>query len=152
MTYKKILIPVLLFAALINIRAAEEKYGKEITIKEITPLSNLLAHPEKYINKTILIEGKIIDVCSEKGCWIDIAGESENQKIKVKVEDGVIVFPQDSKGKTVLIQGILIPVAGETCSSEPTEKTECSMGSSSCCTKSKKEKIYQINCSGAVIK
>jgi len=149
---KKILLPILFFVTIINIKAADEKYGNEITLKEKTPLSAVLIHPDKYEGKTILVEGKIVDVCAEKGCWINIAGGKENEKIKVKVEDGVIVFPQDSKGKTVLVQGILVPVAEKACPSESTEKTGCSMESGNCCSKNKKETIYQIQGLGAVIK
>jgi hypothetical protein len=146
--FKKILLPVLFFVTIINITAADEKYGKEITLKEKTPLSAILSSTDKYEGKTVLVEGKIVGVCQDKGCWIDIAGEKENEKIKVKVEDGEIVFPKDAKGKTVLVQGIVVPVAEPTCEME----TSCGSGAGGCCSKNKKEKVYQIKGLGAVIK
>ncbi len=149
MVRNKFLISFLLIISFIIIRAAEEKYGKEITLKEKTAVSAILAEPEKYDGKTILIEGTVVGVCTSRGCWIDIAGENENEKIKVKVEDGVIVFPQDAKGKTAIVEGILSPVEGESCSDEHAENSE----EESCCSKEQKaKKVYQIKGLGAVIK
>ncbi len=149
MNKNKFLIIVFLLTALLTVRASEEKYGKEITLKEKTAVSALLTDPEKYNGKTILIEGTVIGVCSSRGCWIDIAGENENEKIKIKVEDGVIVFPQDAKGKTAIVEGVLSPVEGESCGDEHAESNE----EDSCCSKeTKAKKVYQIMGLGAVIR
>ncbi len=148
MIRNKLLISFLLITSFIIIRAAEEKYGKEITLKEKTSVSSLLSDPEKFEGKTILVEGTVVGVCSSRGCWIDIVGENDGEKIKVKVEDGVIVFPQDAKGKTALVEGVLSPVAGEACDDEHSESEE----GGSCCSKEAKTKVYQIQGLGAVIK
>ena len=79
------------------------KLGKEITIKEKTSISKILSAPAKYEGKTVVVEGEVLGVCEDKGCWIEIAGSKKDEKIKIKVEDGVIVFPQDAKGKTALV-------------------------------------------------
>jgi hypothetical protein len=92
---------------------AEEKLGKSLTLKEKTSVSKILSSPAKFEGKKVLVEGKIADVCQEMGCWIDIAGEKEGEKIKVKVVDGEIVFPKDSKGKTVLVEGVIEKVTAE---------------------------------------
>jgi len=47
----------------------------------------------------VLIEGTIVDVCTNIGCWIELRGEASGQKIRVKVEDGEIVFPVTIRGK-----------------------------------------------------
>jgi hypothetical protein len=41
-----------------------------------------------------------------KGCWIEIKDFDTNQVIRVKVQDDVIIFPQDSKEKKVVVNGI----------------------------------------------
>jgi len=41
----------------------------------------------------------------KRGCWINVAGDKEFQTIRIKVEDGVIVFPMTDKGKKVVAEG-----------------------------------------------
>lgn len=97
---------ILFFAFSISLYAGVKKYGKKISLKEKTKISTIIENPEKYDGKRILIEGKIVDVCETRGCWIKIAGEKDFQSIKFKVEDGVIIFPLDSKGKKILAEGV----------------------------------------------
>jgi hypothetical protein len=86
----------------------KRKYGKEITLKEKTKISEILANPEKYDGKRLLVEGPIVDVCKERGCWIKIGGDKEFESLRFKVEDGVIVFPLDIKGKSAVAEGVLL--------------------------------------------
>ncbi len=91
-----------------DIFAMEGKvYGKGITLKKPTPVSEILANPEPFVGKTVMIQGTVVSVCSHRGCWMDIASDVPFQKIQVKVADGEMVFPLDSKGKKVMAEGIL---------------------------------------------
>jgi hypothetical protein len=67
----------------------------------------------KFEGKTVLVEGKILGVCKEKGCWLDIAGEKENEKIRIKAVEHEIVFPKDALGKTALVEGVFAQVKKE---------------------------------------
>ena len=93
----KKLIAIVILISVVYIHA-EEKLGKTITLKEKTSVSKILSSPAEFESKTVLVEGIILDVCEDKGCWIEIAGTQKDEKIKVKVEDGVIVFPKKAKG------------------------------------------------------
>lgn len=86
---------------------AKKKYGKEITLKEPTKISEIVAHPEKFDGKRVLVSGPIVDVCKERGCWIKIGSDKEFESIRFKVQDGVIVFPLDLKGKSAIAEGIV---------------------------------------------
>lgn len=86
---------------------AVKKYGKPLTVKEKTKISDILASPDKYNGKKVKVEGAIVGVCEKRGCWINIAGDKEGQKLRFKVEDGVIVFPMSAKGKTAVAEGIV---------------------------------------------
>lgn len=146
----KKLIAILILISVVYIHA-EEKFGKAITLKEKTPVSKILSSPENFVGKTVLVEGKVLGVCEDKGCWIEIAGSKKDEKIKIKVEDGVIVFPQDAKGKTALVQGVVAPVKAEGCDEK--EMAEKKDGEDAgCCSKDKTKKAYQIEGIGAVIK
>jgi hypothetical protein len=87
--------------------ASKKKYGKEITVKETTKISEIIANPEKFEGKRVLVKGPIVDVCKERGCWIKIGSDKEFESIRFKVEDGVIVFPLDIKGMTAAAEGIV---------------------------------------------
>jgi hypothetical protein len=87
-----------------------EKYGREISLTEKNKISDILSNPENYVNKNVLVEGEILDVCSMAGCWMEIKSDSENQKIKVKVKDGDIVFPVEAKGKNAVVEGTVYKI------------------------------------------
>ena len=42
-----------------------------------------------------------------KGCWIDILEGESGETVRFKVEDGVIVFPVEAKGREVVAEGVL---------------------------------------------
>ena len=87
--------------------AAVKKYGKPLTLKDTTKVSDIYANPDAFNGKRVKVQGPIVDVCSMKGCWIAIASDKEFQSIRFKVDEGVIVFPMDSKGLTATVEGVL---------------------------------------------
>lgn len=99
---------VLVMLAFGSAQAGEgTKYGKPLTLKKTTKVSEILANPEKFNGKKVLVEGAIVGVCEERGCWIKVASDKEYQAIQFKVEDGVIVFPLDAKGKNAVAEGVV---------------------------------------------
>jgi len=80
-------------------------YGAEITLKEKTKISDILADPESYLDQTVLVEGEILEVCPMMGCWMELKSDDGEGMIKVKVKDGEIVFPVEAKGSTALVEG-----------------------------------------------
>jgi hypothetical protein len=63
-----------------------------------------LAHPDDYAGKTVQVKGKIVEVCQMMGCWMDLIGDG-GQKLRIKVNDGEIVFPKDAAGKAAVAVG-----------------------------------------------
>jgi hypothetical protein len=105
---------LILVAAAAWVRAGES-YGSGVKVAEATPISKILADPDAYVGKTVRIEGKVLDVCPMKGCWMELAGEDGKESLKVKVDDGVMVFPVTSKGKLAVAEGTVeaIPMTKE---------------------------------------
>ncbi len=97
----------LLFITSSLIAAPTKKYGKKLSVKQVTKVSDILATPEKYDGKKVLVEGTIVNVCKKRGCWMEIGSEKEFESIRFKVEDGVMVFPLDAKGKKARAEGIV---------------------------------------------
>lgn len=87
--------------------AGATTYGKPLTVKETTKVSDILANPEQYDGKRVKVEGAVVDVCQMRGCWIKIAGDKDFESITFKVDDGVITFPMSARGKTALVEGIV---------------------------------------------
>jgi len=44
-------------------------------------------------------------VCKKRGCWIQVSDPDSGKGIRIKVEDGVIVFPLESMGHRASAQG-----------------------------------------------
>jgi RecJ-like exonuclease len=87
--------------------AGAQKLGKGVEIATATPVKALLSDPEKYLGKEVRVEGEITKVCQMQGCWILLKDASSDDPIRVKVNDGEIVFPKDGVGKKVVVQGKL---------------------------------------------
>jgi hypothetical protein len=108
---KKALILVFLVAFIGTVN--DEKLGTGVSLKDVTPIADVVKNPEAYVGKTIRIDGTATAVCQHMGCWMAV---SENDKadaptVRLKVEDGVIVFPVSAKGKSVSAQGTFERIA-----------------------------------------
>ncbi len=106
---KKLIVFLFLFISMAAY-SQTDKYGKELSLTEKTSISKILSQPEEFIGKTVLVEGEVLDVCSMAGCWMELKSDAENQKIKIKVKDGDIVFPVEAKGKSALVEGTVYKI------------------------------------------
>lgn len=99
------------FAAAGSIAAADgagQVYGSRAAAAEQVATLELLNNPEKYVGKTVRVEGRISAVCPRRGCWIDIVGEGDSRSLRFKVDDDVIVFPLETQGKSVVAEGVFV--------------------------------------------
>ncbi|HYO14052.1 MAG TPA: DUF4920 domain-containing protein [Thermoanaerobaculia bacterium] len=105
----------LVLAVLPVLAAAEKDYGKGVTLTEPTSVAKILADPDAWVGKTVRIEGKVMDVCPMAGCWMELEEGDGAAKLRVKVDDGVIVFPVTAKGKLAVAEGVVesIPMTRE---------------------------------------
>ena len=92
--------------------AKEKKYGTPLTLTEVTKISDIYASPDKYDGKRVQVQGPIVDVCAEMGCWLALGSDTATQVLRFKVEDGVIVFPMSVKGMKAKVEGILTVTKG----------------------------------------
>lgn len=83
------------------------QYGEALTLTETTSISDVLAEPDAYVGQHLRVEGTVTGVCEQQGCWIAVAGENEGEQLRVKVEDGVIVFPQTALGCHARVEGVM---------------------------------------------
>ena len=91
---------------MLNKKNPEGQYGEVISLEMSTSIDSIFSNPEKYIGSNIMIEGTISEVCPLRGCWIVVDDKESDSSIRVKVTDGVIVFPLSSIGYEARVEGI----------------------------------------------
>ena len=87
---------------------ADEKLGAGVTLPEATSIKALYESPEKFVGKTVRVDGVVTGVCEMMGCWMAIAESADSKMVvRFKVEDGgPIVFPIKARGKQASAQGV----------------------------------------------
>jgi hypothetical protein len=86
------------------------KLGGPLALKDSVPVGKVTAAPEGYVGKTIQVKGKITEVCQMMGCWMSLADADTGKLIRIKVNDGDMVFPKDSVGKMAVAEGKLVKI------------------------------------------
>jgi len=86
--------------------AGEVKLGAPLTLKKQTAIANLEAKPADYLGKTIQVKGKVAEVCTKMGCWMNLVDPKTNALARIKVKEGEIVFPKDAPGRIALAEGV----------------------------------------------
>ena len=105
-----LLLSLCLLGAAPLLRADAKSYGAGVKLAETTSVAKILANPDAYVGKKVRIEGRVADVCPMKGCWMELSEGNEGHgasKLRVKVNDGVIVFPVTAKGKLAVAEGVV---------------------------------------------
>jgi hypothetical protein len=141
----KALIAAAVVALVVPIAAEDTKLGAGVTLKDATPIASITAKPATFVGKTIRVDGVATAVCTHMGCWMAIAPESQPDAptVRLKVEDGVIVFPVSAKGKKVSAEGVFEEVKGEENKEAAGEHAK---------KDPKASKQYQIKATGALIR
>ena len=103
------LLPAFLFATGLCL-GATLNLGSPLTLKQPDSVDKIASAPASYAGKTIQVKGKIIEVCQMMGCWMNLADPETGKLLKIKVNDGDIVFPKDSIGKLAIAEGKLVKI------------------------------------------
>ena len=110
---KTVILALLLIVAAPAL-AEEAKLGKGVTIKQATPIAALVARPEEYVGKTVRVDGVARAVCAEMGCWMSVVvddADPSSPTVRLKVDEGTIVFPMSAKGRKVSAEGVFEAIA-----------------------------------------
>ena len=79
-----------------------ERYGVNITEKGVVNTKDILTNPDKYLNQTVRLEGKIVRECPS-GCWFYL--EDETGTIYVDINPSGLSIPP-KVGKKVVVEGV----------------------------------------------
>jgi len=103
---------LILSMALIAMAAApvmagdSESYGDGVTLDEAVAIDVLLENPNDFVGRKVRVDGVITAVCKKRGCWMQVTDQESGNGVRIKVEDGVIVFPYTSMGREAQAEGI----------------------------------------------
>ncbi len=103
----RILVPALILTATSLVAGDTKAYGKPLTLKQETKISEIMASPESFKGRKVRVRGTVTGVCEERGCYLNLKSDKKFQEIMFKVDDGVIVFPADSLGREAVAEGIV---------------------------------------------
>ena len=107
-----VFVAVALIALAAGLQAAETTYGAGVKLAAATPIKDLYASPEKFVGKTLRVDGVVTSVCTEMGCWLAIgAADNPDQAVRFQADhDGKIVFPITLKGKPASAEGVFVKI------------------------------------------
>lgn len=152
----RVLLTCLLLFGVAAVAGDVATYGEPLTEDvEIVPISKLYASPDDYAGKTVKVEGRVIAVCAKRGCWMELAGDEEFQSMRIKVTDGVIVFPMESMGKVAVAEGVFtkIEIPAHAGATDPEHKcTEKHEGEEAAASSCQPKTAFQIMGTGAEIR
>jgi hypothetical protein len=87
--------------------AARKKFGEPIVAGEALALSNVLAKPDDFANRTVTVEAKVRRNCTRRGCWMELseALDPSLPGCRVTFKDYGFFVPLDSAGSKARVQG-----------------------------------------------
>lgn len=104
-----VLLVVLAFGG--GLLAQAGKTGAPVDVLKATKVSDLYVSPEKFVGKTIRVDGVVTSVCTEMGCWVAVKDLVTDQTVRFQADhDGKIVFPLTMQGKAGSFQGEFIKI------------------------------------------
>ena len=103
--------PTLLFFLVLLALAARaseaphaREFGAGLKLAQTTELAAVLADPEAHAKAPVLIEGRLTDLCTKKGCWTVLADGAA--AVRVRFHDYGFFLPQDALGARALVEGV----------------------------------------------
>jgi hypothetical protein len=83
-----------------------EKLFGGVTLTSSTPIAEINANPASFEGKVVRVEGFIVTICQEQGCYVTLQSPDAEQ-LNLKVTDGVLDFRQHaSLGQYAIGEGI----------------------------------------------
>ncbi len=141
----KALLAIGMLALVAPLTAGETRLGTGVNLKETTAIKALVEQPSAYVGKTLRIDGVATAVCTHMGCWMAVAAEGDDKgpTVRLKVDDGVIVFPVTAKGRMVSAEGVF-EVVGSGAESKEAANEHAKHDA-------KASQTYQLKATGAII-
>ncbi|MFC1743536.1 DUF4920 domain-containing protein [Candidatus Riflebacteria bacterium] len=90
---------------LLNAKNPVKDMGAPVKKEKVIKISKILGEPDQFLGKEVTVSGLIVDVCPKRGCWMKLASDKKFQTLRIKVQDGVMVFPLSARGRQAVVRG-----------------------------------------------
>ena len=97
----------LIATALCSFASEPMKLGKPLTLASPRTVASVVEQAAALVGETVQVRGKVTEVCQMMGCWMALKDTASEAMLRVKVNDGDIVFPKESVGKMAVAEGKL---------------------------------------------
>ena len=81
-------------------------YGAPFALTEVKTAAEVLGAPATFADQTILVEGKVTDVCQKAGCWMVITDDQTTMRVLMK--DHAFSVDKGGTGARCRVEGQLI--------------------------------------------
>jgi hypothetical protein len=105
--FTTVLVIVALCAGFAFAAPVTKTFGKAPSLTEATAISKLNSEPQTFVDKDVLVTGKVVNMCQEKGCWVEIEA-ADSSRILCKSFGDKVTFSKDVMGQTIQLQGKLV--------------------------------------------
>ena len=78
----------------------------------VTP-ENFQEFAVNNVGKEVEIKGLVVHVCKHGGKKLFVVGEDPEKRVKITTSDKVSVFQPELEGSTIMVEGIIEPIAEE---------------------------------------
>jgi len=76
----------------------------------IVSVDSVQKNPEKYFDRVIALQGRVIHTCKVSGKKMFLAGSDEQNLIRVNAGDNISRFDESLQGEIVIAKGVLTPI------------------------------------------
>lgn len=91
----------------------------------IVSVDSVQKNPEKYFDKAISIQGRVIHTCKVSGKKMFLAGSDEQNLIRINAGENISRFDESLQGEIVIAKGVLTPITEPVVDKEKDGKTAC---------------------------
>jgi len=93
-----------------NKEASTKTEGQEAGVK--VEFAALSASPDDYVGKNIVVEGKVVHVCTHSGKKLFIVGENPDVRLFISAGEDMPKFPMELLGSEVVVEGLITKAGG----------------------------------------
>lgn len=73
--------------------------------------ASLVENPNNFVGKNIVVEGKVVHVCTHSGKKLFIVGENPDVRLFIAAGEDMPKFPMELLGSNVVVEGLITKTA-----------------------------------------
>ncbi len=87
---------------------APEAFGEPVSAGEAIPLAKVLAAPDEFAGKKVIVAADVRTACQKKGCWMELASEDASAPgCRVTFKNYGFFVPKDAAGARARVEGVV---------------------------------------------